>query len=202
MTLSPGDEWGRPGHLPTSAAVLSGDAALADLVAATPPGERVVAALTGGDLCRSLGGRGDVATRLGTDTTLLDVDVARAVAGDTEVGLFVAHAVVRNRWWRGSAAVVMNAEWLGPWRVAPRAHPGDGVLDLVQGSLGARERLLARRLARTGDHLPHPALRVQRGPRFELSSDRPRLLLLDGRPRGRFRTVTVEIADRSVSVAV
>ncbi len=202
MTLTPGAEWGRPGLLPASAPVLDADAALAELVRTTHPDRPVIAALAGGDLCRSLGGRGDVADRLGSETVLVDVDVGRAVSAGREIGLFVAHVVARHRWWWGPAAAVMNAELLGPWRVAPRAHPGDGVLDLVEGALGVRERLLARRRARSGDHLPHPALRVSRGPRFDLASDRPRLLFLDGRPRGRYRQVGVELLGRTATVAV
>ena len=37
-------------------------------------------------------------------------------------------------WWRGRVVAAMNAEFLGPWDVAPRAHPGDGLLDVLDVS--------------------------------------------------------------------
>ena len=46
----------------------------------------------------------------------------------------VAHVVARGGgpWWRGPIVAVMNADRLGRWDVAPRAHPNDGRLDVVE----------------------------------------------------------------------
>ena len=38
----------------------------------------------------------------------------------------------------------MNAQFLGAWDVAPRSHPGDGLLDVLEAEVGLDERLKIR----------------------------------------------------------
>ena len=99
---------------------------------------------------------------------------------DGRLHWFVAHLVARRPRWSGRFAVAMNAEWLGDLDLGPRAHPGDGLLDLTEGSLGLRDRLAARRRARTGSHLPHPGLRTSRSASAELSFPDGVPVYLDG----------------------
>lgn len=201
MPIAKGEWWGDNQALPAGAPVVASDAELADLVAAGgtdgdangpsgpagPAGPFGAAGplgpfgLIGGDLCRTLGGRGDRA-RLSTDAaTWVACDVGLVVLDGGEPRPFVAHVVARRPGWRGQTMVAMNAEWVGEYRLGPRAHPGDGLLDITVGSLGLRERLLARSRARTGDHLPHPALRQTRVGQFAITLDRPTLVRIDGR---------------------
>lgn len=197
--IAKGEDWGRPGLLPADAAVARSDRDLAAMIAAGSPQP---IALAGGDLCRTLGGRGTVETRRGTVTTLVDIDVGTASADGVELGLFVAHLVARGRLWHGPTAVVMNAQWMGEWDVAPRAHPGDGRFDLIQGQLPLRQRVEARRRAPGGGHLPHPRLRTSSGAEFVLGFDRARKIFLDGREVGRHRSITVGAVAQRVTVAV
>lgn len=195
--LGPGDSWGADGPLPTTTVIAASDRAVAEAVDA---GADVVA-VSGGDLCRTLGGRGDVATRLGGTALLLPVDVATVVLDENVALTTVAHVIARTRAWNGPAAAVMNAEWLGEWDVAPRAHPGDGRLDIVQGALPWRDRWQARARVRTGDHLPHPGLRVSRASEAHIRFDRPRAVWVDGQRAGRASTIDVSIT-ATVLVAV
>ena len=119
--------------------------------------------LLGGDLCRTLGGRGDRARLDGPDAAVLPVDLG-SVLLDGRQHWFVAHLVARRSWWRGRIVAAMNAEFLGDWDVAPRAHPDDGVLDLfdVAASMSLTDRLAARRRLPAGGHLPHPAIAASR----------------------------------------
>lgn len=180
MTIRKGEPWGAPGVLPDGAPVVDGDAGLRGLVEAArrrgadPPMVGVV----GGDLCRTVGGPGD-RHRLTTGGVVLPIDVGR-VEIDGDVHWFCAHLVARRRWWWGRAAVVMNAQWLGDWDLGPRAHPNDGLLDLTDGNLPLGDRGEARRRARTGAHLPHPALRVERRAHHDLVFDRGVGVWLDG----------------------
>jgi diacylglycerol kinase family enzyme len=96
----------------------------------------------------------------------------------------------------------MNAEWLGDWRLGPRAHPGDGLLDLTEGQLGLRDRLHARRRAPTGDHVPHPGLRTRRAAHHHLRFERPVTVRLDGARVGRFRSIEVTCEPDSLIVVV
>lgn len=199
MPIAPGEAWGREGLLPADAPVVDSDAGLAamwaDVDSSTP------VALVAGDLCRTLGGRGDAVDRLGQMVTLLPVDVVEARLDGGAPTPFVAHLVARGRWWRGPGAMIMNAEWWGEWDVAPRAHPGDGLLDDVSGRLGWRDRLQARSRVRHAAHLPHPDLRVRRRDVIAHEFAAPRLVLVDGVPRGRHRTIEAAIVGQ-MTVAV
>ena len=137
MTLERGQSWGRTAPLPDDGVIVASDAEAAGVVAAARAAGRAVPVigLVGGDLCRTLGGTGDAARLHTSDAVTLPVDIAEVdVDGDTVV--FLAHVVARRSWWRGQVWAAMNAEWLGAWDVAPRAHPGDGLLDTLDVSLG------------------------------------------------------------------
>jgi hypothetical protein len=197
VTIRPGDAWGRPGTVADDIPIARSDQALSGLITAGV----ALAALDAGDLCRTLGGRGAVETRLGGEVTLLDVDVAQVTSDGVALGPAVAHVIARGRAWAGEGFAAMNAQWLRDWDVAPRAHPGDGRLDVVQGRLDLRQRLVARQRVRAGDHLPHPDLQVQRRADVEVSFDRPRRLWMDGVAMGSCRTLRVELVG-TVTVVV
>lgn len=202
MNLSRGEPWGALETLSADVPLVENDRALAVLLERTAADTHQVVALSGGDLCHTLGGRGDVESRLGKQAMLAPVDVGIVrLDGDTP-RVFCAHVVARGRFWSGEGLVVMNAQWLGKWRVAPRSHPGDGLLDVVVGTLSARQRFLARGRATTGDHIPHPELSTSRGASFEHVFKRRRRVYLDGAYVGRYRRVSVSIRSAAVTVAV
>ena len=120
------------------------------------------------------------------------LDAVRALLDGVEHH-YVAHLVARAWGWRGRFLLAMNAEWLGEWKVAPRAHPGDGLLDVLDGSLPLRQRLQARRRARFGDHLPHPAIRTCRVSSLSVTFEPPRGVWLDGRFVARCRSLELAV---------
>lgn len=207
--IRPGEEWGELAEIPSGTPVVAGDAALADFVreadtafAAGDSQDLPLVALADGDLCRTLGGRGDVGSRLGGIGPVAAVDIGRARLDDDVEILFVAHLVARRPLWRGSFAVVMNASFLGPLRLAPRGHPGDARFDLTEGSLPWRERLIARNRARTGDHLPHPGLRTRRVAEARLILDGRVDVHIDGRHHRKAHSIDISRHPRRVLVAV
>lgn len=110
-----------------------------------------------------------------------------------------------GRWsgnWSGKVVAVMNAEWMGPWRVAPAAHPGDGFLHVVEatGRFGIGQRRLARRRLRTGDHLPHPGLRSRRVTEASFEFEQPMSLWLDGDHIGRVRSLSTTVVPAAVRI--
>ncbi len=114
----------------------------------------------------------------------------------------MAHLAAHRPGWRGRFAVAMNAEWLGDLDLGPRSHPGDGLLDITEGQLGLRDRLAARRRARTGSHLPHPGLRTRRSARAELTFPSPVPVFLDGVAIGAASEVMVHLEPDALSVVV
>ena len=202
MGIRRGGDWGAEGALPDGGVVVSSDREARDVVEAArrrgepPP----VLGLAGGDLCRTLGGSGDLA-RLAEGGSLLTCDLG-SVLLDGRIHWFTAHLVARHSWLTGRVLVVMNAAFLGRWNLSPRAHPGDGLLDISDANLALRQRLAAWRRLPAGTHLPHPAIATARRAAFSTSFDRPVPVLLDGAPVGRASTITVRVESDALTVVV
>jgi hypothetical protein len=204
VTIRKGEPWGQPGVLPPDAPVARSDAELARLIAdaVLPDPSGTVVGLLGGDLCRTVGGTGDP-RRLHAGGVVLPIDVGVARFDDGTQVRFVAHLVARNPWWLGEGAVLMNAQWLGPWDLGPRSHPNDGLADVTTGRLPWGDRAEARRRARTGTHLPHPDLRTARASEHVVELPRPVRVFSDGvRLPGRHRRLIVEVIPDAISVVV
>ena len=203
MTIRKGEPWGRPGALPPEGVVVRSDAEARRVVTEARRAGRPVPplGLVGGDLCRTLGGRGDEArlrSEVGTTATC-DLGVALL---DGRLHWFVAHLVARRGWWRGRAWVAMNAAWLGTWNLGPRAHPGDGLLDVTDAVVPAGERLKVRARLPQGAHLPHPALRTTRAPAASVRLERALPVRLDGELVGSFRSLSVRVEPDAVTIVV
>ena len=61
------------------------------------------------------------------------------VATDRGAAIACAHVLVRSSWsrggwWHGPVIAVMNAQFLGDWDVAPRGHPNDGRVEVVEAN--------------------------------------------------------------------
>lgn len=97
----------------------------------------------------------------------------------------------------------MNAEFLGGWDVAPRAHPGDGLLDVVEvaASMPLGDRLRARRRLPTGGHIPHPAIALSRRAAVQVEFDRPTPVWLDGERVGAAHRLSIRV-ERDALVCV
>jgi hypothetical protein len=203
VTVRKGEPWGERGALPSDGVVVRSDAeARAVVEAARRAGAPVPPlGLLAGDLCRTLGGRGDEARLRSAEATRATVDLG-SVLLDGRTHWFLAHLVARRSWWRGRVVAVMGAQWLGRWDVAPRAHPGDGLLDVVDGDLALGQRIKARRRLPSGGHLPHPGLRVQRTGALQLDLSPPLDVWLDGVAVGRAHHLSIRVEADAVEVVV
>lgn len=129
MTIEKGKPWGVPGPLGAAGILARSDAAARRAVdAAHAAGEALPElGLLGGDLCRTMGGRGDEGRLRSDEARRMPVDLGEVLI-DGQPHLFVAHLVVRRSWWQGRVVAAMNAQWIGRWDVAPKSHPNDGWL--------------------------------------------------------------------------
>lgn len=195
MTIEKGVAWGLPGSLPPDGVVVGSDAEAREIVERARRSRRPipVLGLRGGDLCRTLGGPGEL-------TSTFDVDLG-SVLVDGRLHWFVAHLVARSRWW-GRAVVAMNAQWRGEWNLAPKGHPNDGALDFLDARLGPGDRLKVRTRLASGTFLPHPAIKSRHvaAAQFEFSRARP--VELDGTAAGRARTLSVRVEPDALKVVV
>jgi hypothetical protein len=199
VTIQKGQPWGVSSPLPPSSPTVSSDAGLGEVLAAGRPWP--VVGLLGGDLCRTLGGRGDAARLRSAEAMTFPVD-ALAVSLDGGPPVWcVAHVVARSWGWR-RAFIAANAQWIGAWNVAPRGHPDDGRVDTLAWRLGWRDaRNVMARLPQ-GAYLPHPGITTSAGPSASVSWDRPRRVWIDGVVVGRARSVTVIVEPDALRVVV
>ncbi|CAN5763836.1 hypothetical protein BH24ACT3_BH24ACT3_17910 [soil metagenome] len=151
-----------------------------------------VLGLLGGDLCRTLGGRGDEGRLRGPDAMRLPVDLG-SVLVDGRLHWFVAHLVARRSWWRGRVFAALNAQWLGGWNVAPRGHPDDGRIDTFDVSLSPADRLKARRRLPSGIHLPHPGIRERHTSACQVDLDPELDVWLDSERLGRAAKLSIRL---------
>jgi diacylglycerol kinase family enzyme len=131
----------------------------------------------------------------------LPVDLG-AVLIDGRLHWFVAHLVARRSWLRGRAVVVMNAQFIGAWDVAPKSHPDDGRLDVLDGDLPLGQRLLARRRLRSGTHVPHPLIEQRRVSALQIDLDRPTPIYLDGEHVGDGRSLSLRVEPDALTCVV
>jgi hypothetical protein len=198
VTIRRGEAWGAPGELPAHGVVCDDDADAQRVVTAALRAREPIPplGLTGGDLCRTLGGIGRGAT-----TVTCDLGVALL---DGRLFWFVSSLVARpGSWWRGRAWLAMNGAHLGEWNVAPRAHPGDGLLDILDVRVGPTVWPQARRRMRTGAHVPHPAIAEKRTAAAQVELERPMFVWLDGvRSEGKVRNISVRVEPDALTVVV
>lgn len=202
MGIGRGRDWGRSGELPDGGLIVGDDAEARQIVtAARRRGEPIpTLGLAGGDLCRTLGGAGDVGRlRSGGHTVACDLG---SVLLDGRIHWFTAHLVALHSRLAGRFVVVMNAAFIGSWNLGPRAHPGDGLLDVSEGNLPLSQRLRAVRRLRSGTHLPHPDIATSRIEAFSTSFERPVRVLLDGVRVGTARKLAVRVERDALTVVV
>jgi len=198
MTISKGSAYGEPGKpLPPHGLVVADDAEAAAALETARRENRPFPPLqlTGGDLCRTLGGptpNGDVT---------FPVDLGEVLI-DGRIHLFVAHLVARTRLW-GYAFVAMNAQWHGAWNLGPRAHPNDGRLDTYEARLRPSDRLKVRTRLNAGAHLPHPGVKERRVEALQIDLPHPLPVVLDGRPlTTKARTLSIRLRPDALTVVV
>lgn len=194
MTIRKGEVWGAAAPLPRHGVTVHSDReARAIVTAARRAGEPIPPlGLLGGDLCKTLGGTGDEDRLRSGEAMSLPVDLG-AVLIDGRLHWFVAHLVAKRSWWHGRVVVAMNAQYLGDWDVAPKSHPNDGRLDVLDGKLTVGQRWQARQRLKHGTHVPHPAIEERRVTAIQLELDRPTPIELDGEPVGTARTLSLRV---------
>lgn len=197
MVIGKGGEWGSAADVPSPVAA-DGDAAVVAL-----QGDAVPFA-TSGNLHRSLG---SPVLRGPGLYTLLPVDaLVCVVTGPHGSRDAVACSdVTVGSWFSRNGLVV--ATNVGLWNgldLTPGSHPNDGRFEVLalDGRMPLRQRVLARRRARTGSHLPHPGL--SRTTRTELTIERRgrQRLLIDSVDAGTWTSVSVVVAADRLRVLV
>ena len=203
MTVRKGEAWGAPGALPDDGIVVDSDLAARRVVTAARRSNRPIPplGLLAGDLARTCGATGREDRLRGPDAQTLPVDLVEVLV-DGALHFFVAHLVARRSWWRGPVVAAMNAQFLGDWDVAPRSHPGDGRVDLLQADLSLGDRWKARTRLRSGTHVPHPGISERRVKAVQVDLAPGTSVWLDGERVGEARALSVRVVPDALSVVV
>jgi hypothetical protein len=207
MTIKPGEAWGRPVPRPADLIVVHNDVELAR-AASQERGSSI--GVGGGDLARTLGvtpaRAGTLTTRPTVNEYLIDLLEVR-LDGAEEPIVACAHVVARSPWssglWlRGRVLVVMNAEFIGEWDIAPRGHPNDGRAEVVDvdAAMSVRERMAARRRLPTGTHVPHPSITTRSVRTGSWQFEHPLDVAIDGRRVDRASALSVAVLADAATV--
>lgn len=199
MTIKKGEEWGTVGPRPDGTIVVASDAQARAVIEPRRRADEPLPPIAPryGDLARTVGATGNPAA----EVRLLPCDLG-AVLLDGRLFWFVSSMVAGEPFRRGRCVAVMNTEWLGEWDLAPRAHPNDGMLDILDMQLSFGQARQARKRARVGDHLPHPRIDVSRMAAMQLELARPLPVRLDGEVVGTFRHISVRVEPDALTVVV
>ena len=202
MTIEKGAPWGGPGSLPDDGVVVRTDAEGRAVVTRARRQSTDIPALgvVGGDLYRTLGGRGDERRLRSPDAVTFPVDLGEVLM-DGRLHFFVAHLVARNRWWT-DAFVAMNAQFRGGWNLGPRAHPNDGLLDTYEAHLRVADLPKVRARLNAGTHVPHPRIRERRVAALQVEFRRPLAVELDGEAVGTARILSIRCHPDALTVVL
>lgn len=203
MPVGKGELWGEPGPLPDDGVIVHSDldARRAVTTARRDLQDPPVLGLAGGDLARTCGSPGREERLHSAHAQRLPVDLCEVLV-DGALHFFVAHLVARRSWWRGRIVAVMNAQFLGNWDVAPRSHPNDGRVDLLDADLSLGDRIEARRRLPTGTHVPHPGIIERRVKAVQVDLAPGTKVWLDGECVGPARSLSIRTVPDALTVVV
>lgn len=198
MTIRKGGEWGElcdpPTHIPrfTSARDLGRILEQGDTAhLGRPPFSCFVHNENFMDLLGVKGARYGRCLRAPVDLLIVET----LVGGVTRHFVAVEQVRLASRLSNGAVVLISNT---GIWRrrrFAPRAHPNDGRIDIltVDDDMSLRQRVLAYRRARLGNHLPHPQLHLEQSATFAWRGS-PLSCWIDGERIGSVSALNVRVA--------
>lgn len=217
-----GAPWGRDAAGPADYEVAGDDAALAAAVTARPHTRVTFRPTETSDFARAVGlsanGPADADASIELPCDMLHVDTD---AGDaTAVNMVIVGVPPDKQTWASrnarvrvtidgrvahegaaTAVVIANGQYLRGADVVPRGHPGDGRAEVHIYVLARSERRAMRDRLPRGEHVPHPRITVASGRTILVERlAAPFALEVDGVPRDRVTTLTVELNPEAFSL--
>lgn len=185
MTIRKFAEWGRLIDRPNAIELCNSDAEVAKVAIHHQSCGTLIPHIhvTGGSLAASLG---NTLALSSTKVRELPIDLLhisyRTTSGMQRTSIAANSVLMRHRWWTGQIVVITNSGYLGTWEIAPRAHPNDGVFDVVEvaTNMSIRQRLIAKQRLRHGTHTPHPSVSLRQCQSVSWNFAEPIGLYLDG----------------------
>jgi|LauGreSuBDMM15SN_2_FD.fasta_scaffold09787_2 hypothetical protein len=209
MTIRKGEQWGESCSAPSGLIEFSDERALGTHI--RDGGVLAAAVLKSGTLTQALG----VNSALGERSQIkVVIDLIKIrfidVAGLERTDLAVGSVLIRKKSWLGEICIASNSGYLGSRELMPKAHPNDGVFDLliVHRAMGLKDRLQALRRVKTSNHIPHPDLSLKQVSVFAWPSDQDGptsarcRLNVDGENLGLVSSVKLEILPDAMTLYI
>ena len=209
MTIRKGDLWGEPCSAPIGLPEFATERDLGGNIRTS--GTIPEAVLKSGTLNQALGvatatpDRGQIKVMI----DLIKVEYTGRDGCDHD-DIAVGSVLIGRRSWLGGLCIVSNCGYLGTREVLSKAHPNDGVMDVlaVRSSMPFMQRLQALRKIRTSSHLPHPDISTKQTERFSwpIVGDEARSkgarLVIDGESLGLVKSVRMQVIPDAITLYV
>ena len=209
MTIRKGDLWGEPCSAPIGLPEFATERDLGGNIRTN--GTIPEAVLKSGTLSQALGVSTATPDR-GQIKVMIDLIKVEYTGHDgcDRNDIAVGSVLIGRRSWLGGLYIVSNCGYLGTREVLSKAHPNDGVMDVlaVRSSMPFMQRLQALRKIRTSSHLPHPDISTKQTERFSwpIVGDEARSkgarLVIDGESLGLVKSVRMQVIPDAITLYV
>ena len=209
MTIRKGEQWGEPCSAPMGLPEFATERDLGFHV----HGNGIIpeAILKSGTLIQALGIEAPTPDR---ERIKVLIDLIKVVYTDLDGrdrdDIAVGSVLIGRRSWLGDLCIVSNCGYLGTRELLSKAHPNDGVMDVltVSSLMPFMQRLQAWRRIPTSSHLPHPDISTKQIERFwwplegnESPLKRTRLVI-DGEALGLVKSVRMQVIPDAITLYV
>lgn len=209
MTIRKGEQWGEPCSAPVGLPEFATERDLGFHVR----GNGVIpqAILKSGTLFQALGIAAPTPDRERIKVLIDLIKVAYTdLDGRDRDDIAVGSVLIGRRSWLGDLCIISNCGYMGTREVLSKAHPNDGVMDVltVSSLMPFMQRLQAWRRIPTSSHLPHPDITTKQIERFswplegnESPLKRARLVI-DGEALGLVKSVRMQVIPDAITLYV
>ena len=209
MTIRKGEQWGESCYAPIGLPEFATERDLGFHVR----GNGIIpeAILKSGTLIQALGIEAPTPDR---ERIKVLIDLIKVVYTDLDGrdrdDIAVGSVLIGRRSWLGDLCIVSNCGYLGTRELLSKAHPNDGVMDVltVSSLMPFMQRLQAWRRIPTSSHLPHPDISTKQIERFwwplegnESPLKRTRLVI-DGEALGLVKSVRMQVIPDAITLYV
>ena len=209
MTIRKGEQWGEPCSAPMGLPEFATERDLGFHVRGN--GSIPEAILKSGTLIQALGIAAPTPDRERIKVLIDLIKVAYTdLDGRDRDDIAVGSVLIGRRSWSGDLCIVSNCGYLGTRELLSKAHPNDGVMDVltVSSLMPFMQRLQAWRRIPTSSHLPHPDISTKQIERFswplegnESPLKRARLVI-DGEALGLVKSVRMQVIPDAITLYV
>jgi len=209
MTIRKGEQWGEPCSAPIGLPEFATERDLGGNIRTS--GTIPEAVLKSGTLNQALGIAAPTTDRERIKVLIDLIKVAYTdLDGRDRDDIAVGSVLIGRRSWLGDVYIVSNCGYLGTRELLSKAHPNDGVMDVltVSSLMPFMQRLQAWRRIPTSSHLPHPDISTKQTERFSwpIVGDEARSkgtrLVIDGESLGLVKSVRMQVIPDAITLYV